>query len=55
LKLNTNTKYLFANVKGTKEKAGYDEDYLHTKLEMIQKEEEVLVPKLVKVQDIYGI
>jgi hypothetical protein len=55
LEVSSNTKYLFANSKGTKEKAGHYEDYLHTKLEMIQKEEEGLVPKSVKVRDIYGI
>ncbi len=55
LEVNSNTKYLFANSKGTKEKAGHYEDYLHTKLETIQKEEEGLVPKSVKVRDMYGI
>jgi hypothetical protein len=55
VEVKSNTKYLFANERGTKEKAGRYEDYLHTKLEAIQKEEEGLVPKSVKVWDIYRI
>jgi hypothetical protein len=35
LESHSNTKYLFANKKGTKEKTGKYEDYLHTKLEAI--------------------
>ena len=50
----SNTKYLFANKRGTKEKAGRYEEYLYLKLESIQMEEEGLVPKLVKVRDTYG-
>jgi hypothetical protein len=55
LEASSNTKYLFANSKGTKEKAGKYEDYFHAKLEIIQKEEDGLVPRSVKVRDIYGI
>jgi hypothetical protein len=55
LEEGSNTKYLFANNKGTKEKAGIYEEYFHAKLELIQKEEDGLVPKSVKVREIYGI
>ena len=55
IEATSNTKYLFANKRGTKEKAGRYEDYLYGKLEAIQMEEEGLVPKLVKVREIYGI
>jgi hypothetical protein len=55
IEASSNTKNLFANDRGTKEKAGKYEDYFHAKLEIIQKEEDGLVPKSVKVRDIYGI
>jgi hypothetical protein len=52
---NSLTKFLFANEKGTRETGGIYEGYFHQKLESIQNEEFGLIPKKVKVDEMYGI
>ena len=53
--LSHNTKYLFAFKDGSKQKAGVYKEYLFRKLESIQKEEEGVMAKGIKVQEAYGI
>jgi hypothetical protein len=49
------TKFLFANEKGTRETGGMYEGYLYQKLESIQNEEFGLIPKKIKIEEMYGI
>jgi hypothetical protein len=55
LEKSSNTKYLFANTNGKKEKSGLYEDYLYSKLENIQEEQLGIIPKAVKVRTSYGV
>jgi hypothetical protein len=52
---SSRTKFLFANDKGTRERGGMYEGYLYQKLESIQNEEFGLIPKKIKVEEMYGI
>lgn len=52
---NSNTKYLFAFADGTKQKGGVYEEYLFRTLEDIQKEEEGMIARALKVRDAYGV
>ena len=53
--MTSKTKYLFASMDGSKQKAGVYEEYLFRKLEEIQIEEEGLIPRVLKVREAYGI
>jgi hypothetical protein len=55
LEENSNTKYLFAKENGTKEKGGHYEEYLFNKLRQIQNEEDGLISKKIKVEEVFGI
>jgi hypothetical protein len=55
LEKDSKTKYLFAKPNGTKEKGGEYEDYLFDKLRQIQNEEDGLIAKKIKVEEIFGI
>ena len=52
---DANTKYLFAFADGSKQKGGVFEEYLFRKLEDIQREEEGMIARGIKVRDGYGI
>jgi hypothetical protein len=52
---NSKTKYLFAKENGTKEKGGQYEEYLFNKLRQIQNEEDGLISKKIKVEEVFGI
>ena len=49
------TRYLFSNVAGRKERISQYEGYLFSKLEEIQKEEDGLIGKMVKIREVYRI
>jgi hypothetical protein len=51
----SNTKYLFAKLNGTKEKGGEYEEYLFNKLRQVQNEEDGLISKKIKVEEIFGV
>jgi hypothetical protein len=52
---SSNTKFLFANERGTRETGSMYEGYFHEKLESIQLEEGGLIPTKLKVHEMYGI